>query len=88
MKTAEFLFQGRFDTKSAGLYNVNPLTERQLEWADMVLVMEDEHRTEISKRFPEQYLKKKILSLNIPDVYYTDQPELIKILHSKIKELL
>lgn len=83
-KTAEELFKDRFETKSAGLYNEKPVTEKEIEWADLVVVMEKEHRTELSKRFPKQYMKKRILCLDIPDVYYHNQPELIEILNSKI----
>ena len=86
-KTAEELFKGKFETKSAGLYNENPVSEKQISWAELVVVMEDEQRTEISKRFPKLYMQKKILSLDIPDVYYHNQPELIKTLKSKIKQL-
>lgn len=86
-KTAENIFKDRFETKSAGLYNTRPLTEKQLSWADVVVVMEDAQRGEIAKRFPKQYMQKQILSLNIPDIYHHDQPELIKTLNSKINEL-
>ena len=86
-KTAEDLFKGKFKTKSAGLYNEKPLTEKQLSWANLVVVMEDGQRTEISRRFPKLYMQKKILSLNIPDTYYYKQPELVSALKSKIKEL-
>ena len=86
-KTAEEIFKDKLDTKSAGLYNEYPITEKQLTWADLVVVMEDEQRQELAKRFPRQYLKKRILSLNIPDIYYYNQPELINILKSKINEL-
>ncbi len=54
-KTAEEIFKGRFETKSAGLYNESPVTEEQLEWADAVFVMEEEQRHELAKRFPKQY---------------------------------
>jgi len=86
-KTAEKLFRDRFNTKSAGLFNEKPLTESQLKWADFVIVMEDSQRSEIAKRFQKQYMQKQILSLNIPDVYQFNQPELIKILKSKINKL-
>lgn len=85
-KTAEVFFKGRFNTKSAGLYNQKPLTERQLAWADVVIVMEGEQRSEIAKRFPERYLQKRILSLEIPDVYSYGDPKLIEILKSKVEE--
>ncbi|KKQ36130.1 MAG: Protein-tyrosine phosphatase, low molecular weight [Candidatus Roizmanbacteria bacterium GW2011_GWA2_37_7] len=86
-KTAEEIFKGRFQTKSAGLYNTNPVTEKQLSWADLIIVMEDSQRNEIAKRFPKLYMQKQILSLDIPDVYHYNQSELIKILNSKVKEL-
>ncbi|HLC65756.1 MAG TPA: phosphotyrosine protein phosphatase [Candidatus Nanoarchaeia archaeon] len=87
-KTAEKVFKGRFTTKSAGLYASNPVRETQLSWADVVLVMEDAQRAEIAKRFPEQYLQKRILSLDIPDIYHYNQPELVKVLRSKVNQLL
>lgn len=86
-KTAEEIFKGKFQTKSAGLYNVKPVTEKQLSWADIIVVMENTQRTEIAKRFPKKYMQKRILSLDIPDVYHYNQPELIKILNSKINTL-
>lgn len=87
-KTAEEIFKNKFETKSAGLYNNKPVTEKQLSWADVIVVMEDSQRTEISKRFPKQYLQKQILSLNIPDTYKYNQSELIKILTFKFNKLL
>lgn len=86
-KTAKEIFKDRFKTKSAGLYNVQPVTEKQLSWADMVMVMEDAQRAEIAKRFPKHYMQKRIVSLDIPDIYHYNQPELIDILKSKINEL-
>lgn len=83
-KTAEELFKGKFETRSAGLYSENPVNEKEISWADVVVVMDDEQRSEIAKRFPKQYIQKKILSLNIPDIYHYNQPELIKMLNSKI----
>ena len=86
-KTAEEIFKSRFNTKSAGLYNSKLVTEKQISWADTIIVMEEFQRSEIAKRFPKQYMLKHILSLDIPDVYYYNQPRLINILNSKIDEL-
>ncbi|MBU0628629.1 MAG: phosphotyrosine protein phosphatase [Nanoarchaeota archaeon] len=86
-KTAENIFKDRFKTKSAGLYNTKPITEKQVSWADVVVVMEDAQRSEIAKRFPKQYMLKRILSLEIPDVYHYNQPELVEELNSRIDEL-
>ena len=84
-KTAENLFT-EFETKSAGLFNDKPVTEDQLRWADIIVVMEEKHRTEIAKRFPNTYLMKRIISLEIPDIYHYNQPKLVEILKAKFNE--
>lgn len=87
-KTAEELFKGRFETRSAGLYNENPVTEKDLSWADVVVVMEDQQRTELAKRFPKLYMQKRIISLDIPDIYDYGQKKLISELKMKVEELV
>ena len=86
-KTAENIFKGKFKTRSAGLYNEKPVTAKQLSWADTVIVMDEEQRREVAKRFPKQYMQKRILSLDIPDVFHYNQPELVNMLKSKINDL-
>lgn len=83
-KTAEELFKNKFNTRSAGLFNQNPVTKKEVSWADTIVVMEDFQRSELSKRFPKDSFKKRVLSLNIPDIYYYNQPELIKTLKSRM----
>jgi len=85
--TAEELFSPRYITKSAGLDKqaLNPLGAELLVWADLVVVMEEWMRKEIGKRFPRQYLKKKIISLDIPDIYRYNQPELQVLLKKKMR---
>ena len=84
-ETAESLFRGRFETKSAGLYNKHPVTNKQLNWADVIVVMEDAQRSELAKRFPKEYMQKRIVSLQIPDVYKVEQPSLKKLLQEKMQ---
>lgn len=86
-KTAEELFQNRFETKSAGLYN-NLVTEEQIAWADVVVVMTEEQRKEIGKRFPKLYLQKRILEFDVPDIYFHQQKELVQLLEKRCEELL
>ena len=83
-KTAEILFKRNFQTRSAGLYNSTPVTENDLSWADVVIVMENEQRSEIGRRFPRMYLQKQIISLDIPDIYKSDDPKLVTELQTKI----
>ena len=82
------IFKGRFETRSAGLYCAEPVSEEQVSWADIVFVMEDAQRSELARRFPKQYLLKRIISLNIPDVFHFNQPELIDILKAKVGDVL
>jgi len=83
-KTAEELFKSQYETQSAGLFNTVPVQESQIKWADVVLVMEDFQRTELAKRFPKLYLQKKIISLDVPDMYSYQQPELVALLKKKV----
>ncbi len=86
-RTAEELFKDQFKTRSAGLFNENPLSEEEMMWADIIVVMEDFQRREIAKRFLKLYLQKQILSLDVPDVFYYRQPQLIEVLNEKMKGL-
>jgi predicted protein tyrosine phosphatase len=87
-KTAADLFKDRFQTSSAGLFSPTPLTEDQLSWAETVVVMEESQRSELARRFPKQYLQKRIISLDIPDIYRFNQPELIAALKQKVPDSL
>ncbi len=87
-KAAEEIFKEKWNTKSAGLYNENPVTEKTMGWADLIIVMEEAQRTELGRRFPKVYLKKRILCLDIPDIYSYDQKELKEILEEKMDEIM
>jgi len=81
--TAAEVFKDRFETKSAGLYSEKPVSAKEMSWADVIAVMEEEQRIELSKRFPELAFQKKITSLNVPDTFSYKQPELIELLELK-----
>lgn len=83
-KTAEEIFRNRFETRSAGLYNERPLNSSQLGWADVVVVMEEEQREEIARRFPALYMKKKIVNIDVPDIYAYMSDELVRVLKRKV----
>lgn len=87
--TAEQIFKDKFETKSAGLDQLaeTVLTKAALQWADLVIVMEEWMSKEIGERFPKEYLSKRIINLDIPDIYSYMQPELVKQLNEKMKTL-
>jgi len=82
-RTAEELFKNRFETLSAGLYNEHPVTEKQISWADTIVVMEEEQRMELVKRFPNLMMSKRLICFDVPDAYSYQQPELVELLKSK-----
>lgn len=86
-KTAEELFKNRYETKSAGLFNFKPVSEKEIKWVDLVIVMEDRQRSEIAKRFPKLYMQKRILSLNVADIYNYNDSELIIELQNKMRDV-
>jgi predicted protein tyrosine phosphatase len=87
--TAESLYAGdpRYEVLSAGTapFAVVPLSQRILEWADRIFVMnerEDHHKTDILQRFPG--LKLEIVDLDIEDRWYRGDPQLISMLLKKL----
>jgi predicted protein tyrosine phosphatase len=79
--TAEQVFATwpEVETDSAGLDNdaVTSLSPEQLEWADIVFVMERSHRSRLSRKFRAHLNGKRVICLNIPDDYAFMQPELV-----------
>ena len=79
----------RFEVDSAGTDRTANvvLEEWHLEWADVVVVMEKQHRNKIRERFPHWYEKKPIVCLYIEDIYDYMQPELIIVLTEKFEDV-
>jgi len=90
--TAETVFAGwpEVETDSAGLAPDAevPLSAEQLEWADLVFVMERRHRQAVQRRFPSALRGKRLVCLDIPDDYAYLQPELVRLLERKVGPLL
>ncbi|MBI4918797.1 phosphotyrosine protein phosphatase, partial [archaeon] len=87
-KTAEELFRNDYMTQSTGLYNKHPVTSEQLNWADLVFVMNYSEAQELSRRFPELASKKKVINLDIPDNFTNEHPQLKEMLKTKISTYL
>jgi len=90
-RTAESIFKNdnRFSIRSAGLSpkSDRKITENDLKWADLVFVMETEHRAKIW----ELYRNMELLSieiLDIPDDYEFMDNELIDLLTERINDTL
>ncbi|MET3664058.1 low molecular weight protein tyrosine phosphatase family protein [Caulobacter sp. 1776] len=90
--TAEQVFANwpGIEVASAGLDDGcgNPVTPEALEWANLVLVMEQAHRNKLSRRFKPHLKNARVIVLGIPDDYEFMDPELVRILEAKVPQFL
>ncbi|WP_017461694.1 low molecular weight protein tyrosine phosphatase family protein [Dyella ginsengisoli] len=90
--TAAALFAGRpgLEVDSAGLADDadTPLDAEQLDWADLVVVMERQHARRLRQRFAHRLKGKRVVTLDIPDDYDFMQPELVALLERRVGPLL
>lgn len=61
-----------------------PVSADVIEWADVVLCMEKTHRNKVSSKFKDQLKAKRLVVLEIPDNYDYMDPELVRILKTKV----
>lgn len=64
------------------------LTAADLAWADLVLVMEKEHRARMCRQFQDAMEEVEIVVLDIPDDYGYMDPELEEMLREHVEALL
>ena len=84
--TADRIFADRAETDSAGLAPDAEvrLSGDQIEWADLIVVMEKSQRAKLSQRFGRQVVGRRVVCLDIPDRYEFMQPELIELLEKRM----
>ncbi|MCU0438912.1 MAG: protein-tyrosine-phosphatase [Raineya sp.] len=90
-RTAEFIYKNddRFHIRSVGLSpkSIRKITEKDIEWADVILVMEREQSKHIKDIY--NYLEIPTIEvLNIPDEFEFMDEELITILNEKIELMI
>jgi predicted protein tyrosine phosphatase len=61
------------------------LSPEQLEWADIVFVMEPRQKSQLQRTYGEPLRGKQIINLDVPDLYSFMAPELVDILTRKVK---
>ena len=90
--TAEQIFSTwpGIETDSAGISHGASvlLSSEQIEWADIIFVMEKTHRTKLSRKFRPSLKGKRIICLDIPDDYEFMDPVLIQMLESRAGRFL
>jgi predicted protein tyrosine phosphatase len=86
--TAEQVFAGYpgLEVSSAGTNHDadNPLTAELVSWADIIVVMEKQHRAKLQRRFRAALRGQRVICLDIPDDYAFMQPELAELLKARM----
>lgn len=59
-----------------------------IEWADLILVMEQVHRKRLNRDFADLLRNKRVIVLGIPDRYEYMDPELVKMLESRVAQYI
>lgn len=90
--TAEALWRKRpgFNARSAG---TSPNARKtvgadDIQWADVIFVMEKKHKTRLTADFGRLLLHKPVHVLDIPDEYQYMDPELVDELEARVSALL
>ncbi len=90
--TAESLFRNHpfYHARSAGTSEKARirLSQKLLDWGDIIIVMERRHREIIKAKFDLTVTQKTIIVLDIADSYPFNDPELIAILKEELSETL
>jgi predicted protein tyrosine phosphatase len=88
--TAELMFKGHqlHNARSAGTSEKAriKLSQKLLDWADVVFVMEYKHRDLVKQRFVLN--KQPLVVLNIPDDYHFNDPELVEVFKTALVQWL
>jgi predicted protein tyrosine phosphatase len=90
--TAEQVFATwlNVETDSAGIYAEADvlLSSEQVDWADIIFVMEKAHRSKLTRRFRKHRNGKRVICLDIPDTYAFMDPALVQLLEAKVGRFL
>ncbi len=92
--TGENIFAGseNYEAKSAGIHPnaFQTVTKKLVEWADIIFVFSEKvegHKSFLLEKFKDLD-PKKIIDLDIQDMYDKNDPELIKLLKRKLQNYL
>ncbi len=90
--TAEQVFRNEptLEVRSRGVSQKakRVVRSKDIEWADLVLVMESEHRKRLAAAFPSEMSRAVTHVLDIPDDYEFMDPALIELLEASVRPLL
>ena len=78
------------ETDSAGISSGASvlLSSEQVDWADVIFVMEKTHRSKLARRFRSHLKGKRVVCLDIPDDYGFMDPVLVRMLEVRVGRFL
>jgi predicted protein tyrosine phosphatase len=78
------------ETDSAGLHSSARvvLSPEQIDWADLIVVMEERHRAQLSKGYRKHLKAKRVVCVDVPDKFPFMDPSLVAQLETKVGPLL
>jgi len=78
------------ETDSAGISTGASvlLSSEQVDWADIIFVMEKTHRNKLVRQFRARLRGKRVVCLDIPDDYDFMDPVLVRILENRVGRFL
>jgi predicted protein tyrosine phosphatase len=78
------------ETDSAGISSGASvlLSSEQVDWADVIFVMEKTHRNKLVRRFRSHLKDKRVICLDIPDDYEFMDPVLVRMLEKRVGRFL
>ena len=63
------------------------LSAEQVEWADVIAVMEARQKKRLSELYPSQLSGKKLVVLRVPDRFAYMDPALVALLRERLRQL-
>jgi predicted protein tyrosine phosphatase len=88
--TAEMIFKKElaWEVRSAGTEEGARIkvTAGHLGWADVIVLMEKRHKERLRQKYPEALAAKPCACFFIPDDYEFMDPNLVELLHEKMRE--
>ena len=66
----------------------HPVSAQDIEWADVILVMEEKHQSRLRASFRQGLTGKRMVVLDIPDDYRFMDPDLVALLLEQVPAVL
>jgi protein-tyrosine phosphatase len=90
--TAETIYKNNveYNVKSAGTEDSSriKINSKLIVWAEIIFVMEKKHKEKLFQKFPNEISNKKVIVLDILDIYKYMDKELIEEIKTSISDYI